>query len=155
MLACFCCELDPGQFSEAGRALEISVETIRQHRHLLADLIQSDDLRGEYIQVRGLKRSEGVLAATSIEDIDTIVSYYRRASVACPGKHDVVTNPDNRSESKQKRNLFGTISSHHRKCVTEMKNEQKLAWAASLLSIEKAHCTRVARFFILPATRGL
>jgi hypothetical protein len=40
--------------------------------------------------------------------------YYTIASIACPGKHDVYNNPDDRSEREGKRLLFGSyIHTHH------------------------------------------
>ena len=137
ILAAICSELELGQCSEAGRKLDVRVETIRQHRGMLADLIKTDEHHREYIQVRGLAREAGALAKTSVQIIEQIREYYYKVSVATAGKHEKATNPEDKSEKKQKRNLFGAISRHAKKCNKELRNEQKEAWKSDVLELEE------------------
>ena len=94
--------MEPGQYSAAGRVLRIDRNAIASHAKLLADLIDTDDLRHEFIQTRGMTRKIGVLTKTSVVHLEQAAQYYLKESATCPGKHDVVTNPTDRSEKKQK-----------------------------------------------------
>jgi hypothetical protein len=47
----------------------------------------------EWIKVRGLTRSKGALAKTTIAEIAKIHEYFHDASVPQPGIHDKATNP--------------------------------------------------------------
>ena len=90
--------MEPGQYSAAGRVLRIDRNAIASHAKLLADLIDTDDLRHEFIQTRGMTRKIGVLTKTSVVHLEQAAQYYLKESATCPGKHDVVTNPTDRSE---------------------------------------------------------
>jgi hypothetical protein len=50
--------------------------------------------------------------------------YYTIASIACPGKHGVCNNPDDRSEREGKRLLFGNIHTHHYECLKPVQEGQ-------------------------------
>ena len=77
------------------------------------------------------------MAKTSVQIIEQIREYYYKVSVATAGKHEKATNPEDKSEKKQKRNLFGAISRHAKKCNKELRNEQKEAWKSDVLELEE------------------
>ena len=128
ILAALCCGLQPGQFREAGRALGVYRETVAAHVNMLGELIQTNELRGEYLQLRGLVRQKGVLSATPVSAIEEIQHYFHEASTALPGAHDVVVNPTDRSEKKQKHALFGPARKHHERFLHSKRKQQQQQW---------------------------
>ena len=68
-------------------------ETVAAHVNMLGELIQSNELRGEYLHLRGLERQKGVLSATPVSTIEEIQHYFHEASTSLPGAHDVMVNP--------------------------------------------------------------
>jgi hypothetical protein len=81
--------LKRGQYTEAARLLGsekdsfvLRVETVRQHARMqMSDLLLYDeDLQREYINVRGLTRSIGILSKTPAAVIEACQEYYRSMS---------------------------------------------------------------------------
>ena len=125
--------LKPGQYTAAANMLKVHRNTISAHCHLLGELIKTNDMGQEYLQVRGLERSSGALAKTSVETIESVVQYYIASATTCAGKHDVVTNPDDRNDKQQKMVLYGLFKSHHRKF-----NRQSAAHPARAVAVTPA-----------------
>ena len=84
-LAGMCCMLKPGQYTAAANMLKVHRNTISAHCHLLGELIKTNDMGQEYLQVRGLERSSGALAKTSVETIESVVQYYIASATTCAG----------------------------------------------------------------------
>ena len=86
LLVCLLSGLKKGQYTDAARLLSsteqgfvLRIETVRQHaRMCISDLLLFDeDLQREYINVRGLTRSIGVLSHTPAVVIEACQEYYR------------------------------------------------------------------------------
>jgi hypothetical protein len=127
--------LQPGQYSAAGKLLGIDRHAVSAHAGMLSELIQSDDLRQEFMQIRGLPRGCGILARTPIADIEAAAQYLIGEAAACPGKYDVVTNPENRQEKKGKMALYGMMRAHHRRFNQRKQREQRAEWKQEAESI--------------------
>jgi hypothetical protein len=95
---------------------------------MLGTLIQTNELRGEYLQLRGLVRQKGVLSATPVSVIEEIQHYFHEASTALPGAHDVMVNPADRNEKKQKHALFGPAQKHLEKFLGSKRKQQQEQW---------------------------
>jgi hypothetical protein len=127
LLGSACLHLKKGQFTEAARLLDTSRRAISASTST-ALCIAIDELEGPrlqggspllqlkagFLKTRGLERSQGLFCKTPAAIIEAITHYYTIASIACPGKHGVCTNPDDRSEREGKRLLFGNIHTHQR-----------------------------------------
>jgi hypothetical protein len=129
--------LKKGQFTEAARLLDTSRRDISVSTALALDALEGPRLLGGspllqlkagFLKTRGLERSQGLFCKTPAAIIEAITHYYTIASIACPGKHDVCTNPDDRSERGGKRLLFGNIHTHHYKCLKLVQEEQLDKW---------------------------
>jgi hypothetical protein len=108
--------------------LGVHRNTIAQHSKLLGDLIQSNEMQGEYLELRGLVRQRGVLAATPVEVIENIQQYFHDVSSAMPGAHDEATNPADRSEKRQKHALFGAARKHCDRYTSRQRQVQQQQW---------------------------
>ena len=121
--------MEPGQYEEASRMLDLRAETVRQHAMMsLDDILLKDDLKGEHLSIRGMERLSGILAKTSVQNIEAAVSYMRKEAVVSPNKGDLCTNPDDPSDKKQRRNLFGLLYKHHQKFLKRKKAQQQAMW---------------------------
>ena len=107
LLGSACLHLKKGQFTEAARLLDTSRRAISVSTALAIDELEGPRLQGGspllqlkagFLKTRGLERSQGLFCKTPAAIIEAITHYYTIASIACPGKHDVCTNPDDRSE---------------------------------------------------------
>ena len=88
----------------------------------LSDLLKYDeDLKMEFLDIRGLTRTRGILSKTPAHVIDAGQEYYRRVSVAMPGKYDFVVVD---GEKIRKRQLSGLFQTHHRAFVKQEKKTQ-------------------------------
>ena len=134
-----CIYLKEGQFTEAeaARLLDTSRRAISVSTALAIDELEGPrpqggspllQLKAGFLKTRGLERSQGLFCKTPAAIIEAITHYYTIASIACPGKHDVCTNPDDRSEREGKRLLFGNIHTHHYKCLKLVQEEQLDKW---------------------------
>jgi hypothetical protein len=137
LLGSACLHLKKGQFTEAARLLDTSRRAISVSTALAIDELEGPRLQGGspllqlkagFLKTRGLERSQGLFCKTPAAIIEAITHYYTIASIACPGKHDVCTNPDDRSEREGKRLLFGNIHTHHYKCLKLVQEEQLDKW---------------------------
>jgi hypothetical protein len=74
--------------------------------------------------------------------------YYVISAIACPGKHDVCTNPDDRSGSEGKRLLFGNTHKHHLKCLKLVQEEQLDKWNETCL-VDDGQCFDTSKLYAL------
>ena len=103
ILAAICSELELGQCSEAGRKLDVRVETIRQHRGMLADLIKTDEHHREYIQVRGLAREAGIdiLNGRCSHELVQVIIEAQSAQTDVYTRHSILAEADKVFETAQ------------------------------------------------------
>ena len=100
----------------------------------LSDLLKYDeDLKMEFLDIRGLTRTRGILSKTPAHVIDAGQEYYRRVSVAMPGKYDFVVVD---GEKIRKRQLSGLFQTHHRAFVKQEKKTQQKEWKETQLITE-------------------
>jgi hypothetical protein len=137
LLGSACLYLKKGQYADAARLLDTTRRAIAANTAVAVDNLNAEglaiELREGFLKVRGLERSKGLFCKTPAAIIEQITQYYTLASVACPGKYDVVTNPEKRRESERKRLLFGNIHKHHRKCLALAQEEQLSQWEQAML----------------------
>jgi hypothetical protein len=142
-----CIHLQKGQYTEAARLLDTSRRAISASTALAIDELDPEipgqgpifELRRGFLKVRGLERSNGLFCKTPAAIIEAITQYYVISAIACPGKHDVCTNPDGRSESEGKRLLFGNTHKHHLKCLKLVQEEQLDKWNETCL-VDDGQC---------------
>lgn len=133
--------LKRGQYTEAAKLLGskddgfvMRIETVRQHARMeISDLLLYDeDLQREYINVRGLTRSIGILSKTPAAVIEACQEYYREVSVALPGKFDFVTV---NGEQIRKMEMHGQYALHHRAFNEREKKRQKESWEGDTIPV--------------------
>jgi hypothetical protein len=95
---------------------------------MLADMIETNDLQQEFLRIRGVTRSKGVLCKTPVAVIAAIQDYYHEESSANPGKHDKARNPNDRTEVRQTHSLYGQLRHHHRKFLRRGQEGQQRVW---------------------------
>jgi hypothetical protein len=96
-------------------------------------LLYDEELRMEYINVRGLTRSIGILSKTPPCIIEACQEYYRSVSVPLPGKYDfVMVN----GEKLRKRELHGMFTVHHRSFLEKERGLQKQMWEEDIVSLD-------------------
>jgi len=92
-------------------------------------------MQGEYLELRGLVRQRGVLAATPVEVIENIQQYFHDVSSAMPGAHDEATNPADRSEKRQKHALFGAARKHCDRYTSRQRQVQQQQWEQQQIDV--------------------